>query len=234
MGLGTRASQPVGLRNGMGVNLRGHSFTTRFLFGVLQKAAYKHNHDCFSSFLDAMMENFLKLYYEGLNLSGRCMRFVVLGIKGDLPFLGKAGHLVRTFLNVRKAPETSSSKLLEECCHMCLAGTKEYCFEDFSCRPGWLQTTGHNNPYPWKTLPPHLEYYPHVRTDPGSFFRLDVLHIYHLGMGRDFVASSLVQCLQLYDLHASSIPEGVALMNSDLHRFLKIDSPAVAFQILDP
>ena len=230
LGFGTRSSLPLKWRNAGGVNLRGHSFTTRFLYGVLQKSIYKDQASNFTTFLDHMMQNLYKLYCEGLNIAGRRMHFVVLGIKGDLPFLAKAGHLTRTFLNVRKAPETDKSKDLNGCCHLCLAGTKQYHFEDLSSSPGWLETIGAANPYPWNVLPPFLEYYPHVRYDAGSFFRLDVLHIYHLGVGRDFASSSLVMLLQLYE--ANSIQEGLERMNLDLQRFLKESHRQLHFKTL--
>ena len=230
LGFGTRSSLPLKWRNAAGVNLRGHSFTTRFLYGVLQKSLYKNNASAFTTFLDHMMQNLYKLYCEGLNIGGRQMHFVALGIKGDWPFLSKAGHLYRTFLNVRKAPETDKSKDLNGCCHLCLAGTKHYKFEELGSSPAWLQTTGAANPYPWHVLPPFLEYYPHVRLDAGSFFRLDVLHIYHLGVGRDFSSSSLVMLLQLYE--ASSIQEGLDQMNLDLKRFLGESNRQLHFKIL--
>ena len=219
LGWGTRTSHPVHRPGVAGVNLQKHSFTTRFLYGVMQKALYKDDEDCFMNFLEGMMKNLDKLYSEGLDLpGGKRFRFLLLGVKGDLPFLQKAAFLVRTFLNVRKAPKTAKSKRLSGCCHLCLAGTEEYNFEDFATSPCWLPTTGQNNPYPWERLPPYLEYMPHVRRDAPSFFRLDIMHLLHLGFGRDFCGSSLVLLLELYN--ADSIPVALDRQTADLAQFL--------------
>ncbi|CAE6960432.1 unnamed protein product [Symbiodinium sp. CCMP2592] len=68
-------------------------------------------------------------------------------------------------------------------------------------------------------------------TETGAaLFRLDVLHVYHLGMGRDFVASSLVVLLDVYE--ASSVPEGLDLMTADLKRFLSQTRRQLHFKII--
>ena len=78
LGLGTRKSHPVRVISGKaGVNMRGHSFTTRFLYGVMQKSLYKDDPHTFQVFLERLMENFEGLYFQA--------RFVILGLKGDLP-----------------------------------------------------------------------------------------------------------------------------------------------------
>ena len=177
------------------------------------------------------MKNLDKLYSEGLDLpGGKRFRFLLLGVKGDLPFLQKAAFLVRTFLNVRKAPKTAKSKRLSGCCHLCLAGTEEYNFEDFATSPCWLPTTGQNNPYPWERLPPYLEYMPHVRRDAPSFFRLDIMHLLHLGFGRDFCGSSLVLLLELYN--ADSIPVALDRQTADLAQFLQQSRRQIHFKRL--
>eukprot|EP00439_Symbiodinium_sp_Y106_P012257 s406_g1.t2 len=230
LGFGTRASHKMLRPTAAGVNLRKHTFTTRFLYGVMGKALYRENPACFTSFLTGFMENLAKLFFEGITLQGQHFRFVVLGVKGDLPFLQKAGNLLRTFLNVRKAPETPKSKPLTGCCFLCLAGTADYPFEEFTDSPKWLQTAGSRNPYPWDALPPLLESTPHIHSNPASLFRLDILHVYHLGVGRDFVASSLVVLLDLYE--ASSVPEGLDLMTADLRRFLSQNRRQLHFKII--
>lgn len=219
LGWGTRASHPVHRPGVAGVNLQKHSFTTRFLYSVLQKANYKDDEDCFMNFLDGLMQNLSKLYNQGLVLhGGKRFRFLLLGVKGDLPFLQKAGFLERTFLNIRKAPKRPQSKKLSGCCHLCLAGTDDYAFEDFGTTPGWLPTIGRNNPPPWPRIPPFLEHIPHIRANAPSFYRLDVMHLLHLGFGRDWCGSSLVILLDLYN--ADSIPVALERQTSDLKLFL--------------
>ena len=123
LGFGSRLSHPNKIGNNTGINLQGHSFTSRFLIGVMPKQMYRDSLDVFDTFMVEAMRSLESLYYEGLPLQdGRLLRFLVVGLKGDLPFLAKAGHLNRTFLNIRKAPEKATSKPLAGCCWMCGAG----------------------------------------------------------------------------------------------------------------
>ena len=234
LGLGTRKSHPLRVHSSKtgkaGVNMRGHSFTTRFLYGVMQKSFYKDDPHVFQLFLEKLMENFAGLYYEGFQVENRRLRFIILGLKGDLPFLSKAGNLKRTFLHIRKAPQNARSKPLRGCCWLCAAGSDQYTFEDFSSNPAWAATAGAANEVAWDACPLFLEHAPHVRCDPGSYFKLDVLHIYHLGVGRDFSGSSLVHLLKLYE--ASSIPNAIETMNADLKDFLRESSRQLHFKLL--
>eukprot|EP00439_Symbiodinium_sp_Y106_P035573 s6221_g4.t1 len=192
LGFGSRLSHPNKFGQQTGINLQGHSFTTRFLTGVMPKQMYRDSLDVFDNFMVHTMSSLESLYYQGLQLPhGRVLRFLVVGLKGDLPFLAKAGHLNRTFSNIRKAPERPTSKPLVGCCWMCGAGSPNIPFEDFGTAPRWLGTCGANNALPWHSMPPWFDHVPaHVHEDRGSFFKLDILHIYHLGVGRDFGGSS--------------------------------------------
>ena len=233
LGLGSRASHPLKKRfqGTTGVNLQGHSFTTRFLTGVLPKPMYKTTPAHFDMFIDVAFEDFQALYYSGLRVrDDRVLRFLVLGLKGDLPFLVKAGHLNRTFLHIRKGPEGPKSKALTGCCWKCAAGTSAVPFEEFTRSPAWLTTTGPNNELPWTTIAPFLERVPHVLDDKGSFFKLDLLHIYHLGIGRDFAASSLVAILDF--VYEGTVPERLVKMNADLKEYLASSRKQVHFKLL--
>lgn len=233
MGHGTMHSRPV-KPNSIGVSLKGHSFTTRFLFGVLQKAIYSNDPSTFERFLEHMALDLQSLYHVGVKheRTGVVFKFCVIGVKGDLPFLAKAGNMNRTFLHIRKRPVGPSSKPLTGCCFLCLAGSEQpdgsIPFEDFSDNPRWLRTTGQGNPLPWERYPPFLQFLPHSPEDPPSFFKLDVLHLYHLGVGRDFGASSLVYLMTLYE--AESIPKAIEKLNSDFKSFLLSSKKVVHFK----
>ncbi|CAE7683056.1 unnamed protein product [Symbiodinium sp. CCMP2592] len=190
------------------------------------------NHELFQhDFLDFGQLDFERLYYGGLDIgNGRVLRFIPLGLKGDLPFLSKSGHLTRTFLHIRKGPAGPKSKPLTGCCWLCHAGTDQYDFEDLGSEPAWLATTGPHNPPPWDAVPPFFDHVAHVVEDKASFFTLDVLHIYHLGVGRDFGASALVVALGLYG--RGSVPEALDDLNADLRRFLKSSGKSVHFRSL--
>ena len=229
LGLGTRKSHLLSQCGSQNVNLRGHSFMTRFLIGVMPKAMYRNSPETFDVFLTKAMQDFEKLYFQGLDVGCGTLRFVVLGLKGDLPFLSKAGHLTRTFMHIRKGPAGPKSKALTGCCWKCSAGSAAICFEDLSRNPDWIHTCGPNNTLPWDVIPPWFDHVPHVPSDKGSFFKLDVLHIYHLGIGRDFGASALTCLLGLFE---GSIPDKLASMNLQLKRFLKATRKQVHFKLL--
>ncbi|CAE6968930.1 unnamed protein product [Symbiodinium sp. CCMP2592] len=232
LGLGTRLSHPQKLTTAkLGVNLKGHSFTTRFLVGVMPKSVYKDNPERFDNFLTATMKDFEQLYFRGMDIgNGRVLRFIPLGLKGDLPFLSKSGHLTRTFLHIRKGPEGPKSKPLKGCCWLCLAGSAQFDFENLGYNPEWLSTTGPKNPPPWDAVPAFFDHVPHVVQDKASFFTLDLLHIYHLGVGRDFGGSALVVALGVYG--RGSVPEALEDLNADLRCFLKSSGKSVHFRSL--
>ena len=232
LGLGSRASNPLKRwQSKPGYNLQGHSFTTRFLTGVIPKTMYESDPQHFDEFVRIAFQDLEQLYYNGFQVGNDCrLRFLVLGVKGDLVFLSKCGHFTRTFLRVRKAPEGANSKPLSGCCWKCAAGTNAMPFEELTLSPAWLNTVGHNNVLPWDTMPPFLEHMPHVISDKGSFFKLDILHIYHLGIGRDFAASSLTMALDR--IYVGNIADRLASMNTDLKAFLKASRKQVHFKVL--
>ena len=233
LGFGSRLSHPNKFGQQTGINLQGHSFTTRFLTGVMPKQMYRDSLDVFDNFMVHTMSSLESLYYQGLQLPhGRVLRFLVVGLKGDLPFLAKAGHLNRTFSNIRKAPERPTSKPLVGCCWMCGAGSPNIPFEDFGTAPRWLGTCGANNALPWHSMPPWFDHVPaHVHEDRGSFFKLDILHIYHLGVGRDFGGSSLTVLLdEVYQ--GDSLPAKLQAMNDDLRRFCTSTNRQIHFKNL--
>ena len=233
LGFGSRLSHPNKLGQNTGLNLQGHSFTSRFLIGVMPKQMYRDSLDVFDAFMVEAMRSLESLYYQGLPLpDGRVLRFLVVGLKGDLPFLAKAGHFNRTFLNVRKAPERPKSKPLVGCCWMCGAGSPNIPFEDFGTQPRWLSTCGTNNALPWNTMPPWFNHVPaHVQEDRGSFFKLDLLHIYHLGVGRDFAGSSLSVLLEQVQ-PGDTLVEKLEALNDDLGAFCASTHRQIHFKLL--
>ncbi|CAE7891710.1 unnamed protein product [Symbiodinium microadriaticum] len=233
LGFGSRLSHPNKIGQKTGINLQGHSFTTRFLVGVMPKYMHRDSLDVFDALMVETMRSLESLYYEGLQLrDGRVLRFLVVGLKGDLPFLAKAGHLNRTFLNIRKAPEKPSSKPLVGCCWMCGAGTPNIPFEEFTAEPRWLSTCGANNALPWTNTPPWFDHLPaQLYEDRGRFFKLDLLHIFHLGVGRDFAGSSLSVLLeQIYQ--GDTFPEKLQAMNDGLRAFCASTGKQIHFKLL--
>ncbi|CAE7945255.1 unnamed protein product, partial [Symbiodinium sp. KB8] len=90
-------------------NMSGHSFTSRLLFTVVPSELY-HGDETLDCLHEAMVQDLNSLYETGLSVQcgqhSFCLRFVPICIKGDWPYLRKAGHLKTGF----------TSKVV---CHLC-------------------------------------------------------------------------------------------------------------------
>ena len=212
-----------------GVSLRGHSFTTRFLVGVMQKHVYSESPEKFHFFLEEVAKDFANLYYGGIwhTRLETTFHFCLIGCKGDFPFIRMAAGMNRSFLNIRKRPMGRYSQPLVGCCWLCRAGTDDVPFEDVSDNPKWLETMGPENHLPWDKVPPFLEHVRCNQVDKPSFFKYDLLHLYHLGVGRDFAGSGLTYMLRHYQ---DSVPNSLEKMNADFKAFLKANGQVVHFQ----
>ena len=101
---------------------------------------------------------------------------MVLNIKGDWQFLQKSGHLVRHWS-------------CHQVCHLCMATRAgDLSFTNMLPTAPWRQTV-QDAPLPWP-----VEYPPAWARIPGFTavsLSLDILHAWHLGLGRAFAGSSI-------------------------------------------
>ena len=81
------------------VNFTGHTFTNRFVNFVMPKTLYATKPDIYHEALAELSKSLRSLFDSGITdpVTKQHYRFVVLGCKGDLPYLAKAGFLNRTF-----------------------------------------------------------------------------------------------------------------------------------------
>lgn len=120
-------------------------------------------------------------------------RFVLVGCKGDMPYLQKVGLLKRSWNTaLKRGTERTAPR---GTCHLCLAGTKDLPCEDATLNPCWVPTIGIR--VPWDVTPELIKHLPHDRSHPGSFFRPDIWHCLHLGIAKSFVSSVLQICLDV-------------------------------------
>ena len=181
------------LKRGLGghikpeVNFAGHTFTTRFVSFVMPKTLYDKKPEIYHDALQHFSRSLQTLLDDGVRdpYTKELYKFVVLGCKGDLPYLAKTGYLNRTFNSGAKRGATEK---IHGICHLCLAGFPNYPAEEVSsCEPAWLATVGLK--LPWSKTPPFIEYLHHDCHDPATFFLVDLWHCVHLGFGRSWVAS---------------------------------------------
>ena len=185
----------------LGINLRGNSGTTRFLFAVLSSLVYKRHPAAFDALLDLWGRKLQSLLTDGFEAMGTTWYVAIIGFTGDSPFVKKVGHLNRSFHNVRK--RASSKKSQTGCCWLCKAGTEtateHYPFEHLGFfEPLWTQTQGLNNVVPWDgnggPLLPYMQLDPD--DTPAAWYKADLFHVFHAGVGQDFSASAILYSMK--------------------------------------
>lgn len=171
------------------VNFTEHTFTNRFVNFVMPKTLYATKPDIYHEALAELSKSLRSLFDSGITdpVTKQHYRFVVLGCKGDLPYLAKAGFLNRTFNTGTKRGDSNKEHGV---CHLCMAGFTEYPAEEITTStPAWLSSIGMR--LPWTKTPPFIQYLPYDVQNPGSFFLVDIWHCVHLGFGRSWIASTL-------------------------------------------
>ncbi|CAE7940275.1 unnamed protein product, partial [Symbiodinium sp. KB8] len=161
-------------------NLQGSSFLTRhYLFGV-PDWVYKHHSSVLQTMMQLMADDLCNLFTTGITIDG-CTYFAVLvGMKGDLKHMAeKYGSLTRSYANLGKVND------LAMCSH-CLAGTPGLAWDQASHEPCWANSEFAGRP--WQVQPVFCS----IPFDPGkpeAALKLDVFHLFKVGLGRDLVAS---------------------------------------------
>ena len=196
IGLGSRPynrwheEAPVLKRQTMGVNMQGSSVATRFLALVLPQKAYGKDSIYLDRMLAALSADLTKLQTIGVLVQGERWRLAVVGATGDLQWFCKAGRLVRSYNRVSKR---SGQKSHGGICYLCLAGTPEFKFDCFADNPSWLPSVGLEDP--WVETPDFIRRFHVNNANPADFFKPDVWHCLHLGLGKIFLANSFVEWL---------------------------------------
>ena len=173
-----------------GINLKGHSLSTRFLAFVLPKTMYGSDAANLHRMLNEVAQEYAALQKRGLTMNNEIWHIVCIGLCGDLPFHGKVAGLTRTFSRCVK----KTGQIKNGICHLCTAGEPEVNFEDFNDDAVWMSTVG-SLPHPWKTMPEILKVLSTDRFNIPAFLRLDIWHCMHLGAGRAFVSSAIAEIL---------------------------------------
>ena len=180
--------------NKMLPNFYGHSYTTRFLFAALPKGDYTgKNSYVFDNLMRNLAEELSYIQLEGFEDTARKKKFwaVCLGMTGDWPWLTKCGNLQRSYSNVSKHADSGGGnrRACGGICHLCRAGQPGVPFEEINTRnPGWKQTVLEQTPFA-DEIP--FEFVPHPPNELPLFFHFDLSHVWHLGVGRNFLGSAL-------------------------------------------
>ena len=179
------------------VNFAGHSFTSRYILSTIPKTAYETHPEAFHKAIDHVARSCSKLLEHGYVDKARgneLYRVVILGVKGDAPYLQKVAHFYRSYNTTAKRGDERGPP--KGCCPYCLAGTNACAAEEIGTdNPRWLRSVAVK--LPWVRTPALIQHLVHDRSDPAAFFKSDIWHIYHLGFGRSWVCS-VIQVLLPY------------------------------------
>lgn len=120
---------------------------------------------------------------EGLDgVDGNRWFPALIGFRLDMEWMTKVGTLDRSYQNV-------GTRNAIPCCHECDAGAEGVHFEDVNTTARWISTCW--NTVPWSSSPPWHS----VAFDtqaPAKFLRRDAFHIFRMGIGRNFLGSSVL------------------------------------------
>ena len=208
LGRGTRAWLRKGKnkcplkRNGLGLPFVGPTWGNHFMFACMLRKFFKKCPEALDNLVAAFADDMEILFRDGVtSRNGRItIRCCHLGTKGDLPALARMGRMQHTFLNCPRA--SSSKQACKGVCWMCLAGQESdpdsgaaaVPFEEMSGKPQWEATLGKQSN--WLETPPILKGVPLSENDGWTFFRTDVWHNFHLGIGKSFCASAMVSLME--------------------------------------
>ena len=109
-------------------NMKGHTFTTRYLCGLMLRSDYADDPGNLDQLINLICEDLATLANDGIIVQGRQIWLAPLGNKGDWDYLAKVGHFNRSY---RNAPKGATSRTADKpMCHLCLAGSPGYPYED--------------------------------------------------------------------------------------------------------
>ena len=175
--------------NPLNLNMLGDTYLTHFLSAVMPISLYNQKPESFYEVLAVLSLDFKNLFYEGLLVNRNRFYVSVIGCKGDVPYLVKAGKFERSF--ARRPLKRSAKTPCSGICHICLAGNESHTpaipFEDYGLlRPKWMETVGLERAF--SETPPFVEI-PFLIGGEATlerFYQFDLFHNLHLGLGKYF------------------------------------------------
>ena len=165
------------------INLRFHSFLTKYLVFALPGKVYKGT-KVLEGLLRVIFQDLRACFYEGIKIGNQYWNFACIGLKGDLQWHLKVGALERSFARL-------SWKTDKMCCHECLAGSSQRPFEDLSAQPCWADSLWAERPW---SAPPEsgMILVPYDTTKPEAVMKRDMFHNLKVGVLQDFIGSSVM------------------------------------------
>ena len=190
-GQATAATLPSEVASRASTNFKGHSYLTRHILFGLTDVVYKQYPSIYQDMLGLVAEEFRALFRTGLQVLGTCFYAAVIGHKGDLKHTAeKAARLTRSYAHLGRVNHL-------HICSLCLAGDRQYPWDELSERPAWIDSLYHSRPW---VETPQLCNTDFDDAAPELFFRLDLFHLIKAGLGRDLAGAIVVLCrLSFFD-----------------------------------
>ena len=178
------------------LNFLGHPEVTRHLIFCALRETYANDEDVLTDALLHIATDFQHTCREGIKVrymgEDIVLRLCCVCTKGDWPWLITAGNLNRSFRRAAKRSEASST-VASGLCHLCYAGASGIPCSDSTENALWMKTMGSAAAsFAWDEPSPLTTMLTHKPDQPALFYRPDVFHNWHLGIGMNFVSSSLV------------------------------------------
>ena len=188
--------------NSIWCNFRGHSYLSRFLLYGLAGWQAKSHPEVPKAMCRLLASDLHELFHKGVEVPGRGLVYgAVIGLKGDMDWHKKCMHLTRSWLH---AGQESAGEI----CHCCLAGNRNFPFEDYSENPRWSQSLLSSRPWS-NSNPPSLLSIPFDAAEPPTpeyIIKGDLFHIMKTGCCRDVIGGAVFFLCRkgFFDLEGSS------------------------------
>ena len=181
----------ITVASAMSSNLEGHSYLTRHIVFGLPDVVYKEYKEVYEEMLTLVANDFTSLFTHGLDVNGRKYFVALTGCKGDLKHMTeKWACLTRSYSHLGRTQQLGM-------CSLCHAGLPGYPWDQLAERPDWVDTLFASRP--WDRVPPICTA-PFDDTCPELIFRLDLFHVFKVGIGRDVCGSLVILArLGFYD-----------------------------------
>ena len=163
-------------------NCKKHSFLTRHLLFALPHWLYKAHPEIELAHIKAMVEDLQSLASNGVEINGVRWYGCVVGSKGDFKHQVAIGNLNRSYNTIG---QTYGNAM---CC-FCKAGTPGFPFECIEHSPVWADSIFDERP--WDDLP-DLMLLDFDSEKPEYMLKLDLFHLWKVGLGRDLAGSGVV------------------------------------------
>lgn len=178
---GKRKRDPLAQR----LNSRNSSFLTHFLLFAFVPSRHKETPGLLMSMLSAVSTDLGEVCRQGILVGGKRWFVACVGMRADAEWQTLVGVLERSYRNV-------GHKNFLACCHLCEAGVVGVPFEDSRSGAVWKQTIGRS--CPWSSPPPFspIPFRNWMSGAASMFFQSDPLHVFRLGIARNFIGSTIV------------------------------------------